>query len=204
MIPGLALSSDLLALLDLLFLCAFLGVGSTLMLVTLIHRQRVRDVVLSWLRPHHTPAWIAALALSAVLVLVCMTLQQGHTAQAVRLAGYAVGSAFFFVVALLSGTTLATRHALIKNVNRRWQPGSSDVQMLPWQAVRDYFVRETKRGAYRYVFFFVKNGQRARFEVVVPPAYAKDFGRLVGRQVDRRIERTASPSIPEDRKRLGR
>lgn len=201
MAPGLALPPDLLALLDLLFLCGFMGIGSTLMLVTIINRQRVRGVVLSWLRPRHGPVWIAAGALSAVLLLLFLALHNEHAAQAVRLAGYAIGCSFFLVVALLSGTTLATRRGLVKNVNRRWT--SSEAQMLSWQNVRDYFVRETARGSHRYVFFFVQSGARQRFEVTVPAAYAEAFARLVRQKVDRRLERTKHPAS-ESRRRAER
>lgn len=203
MAPGLALSPDLLALLDLLFLCGFMGLGSTLMLVTVINRQRVRGVELSWLRPRHGPVWIAAVALSAVLLLLLVALQNERAAQAVRLAGYAAGCGFFLVVALLSGTTLATRRGLVKNVNRRWTTAAnaSAAQTLAWHTVRDYFVHEKKGGTHRYVFFFVKSGTRQRFEVTVPAACAEAFARLVRRKVDRRLERR-TPHAREGRTRL--
>lgn len=197
------LPPDLFALLDLLFLCLFMGIGSTLMLVSIINRQRVRGVELSWLRPHYKPAWMAALALSAVLVLLFIALKSDRPAQAVRLAGYLAGGGFFFVAALLSGTTLVTRRGLVKNVNRRWQLGPSGTQALAWHAVRDYFVSETERGAHHYVFFFTHHGRRSRFELIVPAAYTDAFARLVHRRVDRRLERTAHPAS-EGRTRLQR
>lgn len=206
MVPGLGLSPDLLALLDLLFLCGFLGVGSTLMLVTVINRQRVEGVELSWLRPRHRPVWITALALSAVLLLLLVALHNGHTTQAVRLAGYAVGGGFFFVVALLSGTTLVTRRGLVKNVNRRQTPAASapaEAQTLAWHAVRDYFTTTTKHGRQRYVFFFVEDGARRRFEVIVPEALAAAFARLVRQKVDRRLKQNTPPAH-EGRSRLER
>lgn len=168
----------------LLVLCGFVGTASTLMLVTVINWMRVQGVQQAWRRGalYGWPAApLAFLALCAALVAAAAW--NGRSLEAVIVAGYACGGAFWLVSAALTRTVLVTRRGVVRHVNR-------PSQAFSWARVADYVCRDAGGGAQQYVFFVQEGGARRRVEVRVPAAQRAAFQATVEATLDVRFERS--------------
>ncbi len=175
-------TAELLSVLHLALLSAFVGIASLSMLLTLISHIRVRRILLSWRggRWYGVPLGPACFLLVAVGGLV-YALAQGYAIRPSVLIGYPAGGAFWFVAAYLARSVIVTDYGIIHDVNRL-------SQAVAWGQIVDYFAVEAKRGM-RYVFFYVEDGRRRRhrLEVTVPAARAAVFRHIVEAKLETRF-----------------
>lgn len=178
-------TAELLSVLHLALLSAFVGVASLSMLLTLISYMRVRRMLLSW-RLGRVPLGPACF-LAVVFGGLTYALWQGHAIRPSVLVGYPAGGAFWFVAAYLARSVVVTDYGIIHDVNRI-------SQAIAWRQVVDYFTVDAERGV-RYVFFYTEEGRRPcyRLEVTVPAGCAETFRRVV----EDKLETRFAPSLRE-------
>ncbi|MEM8488587.1 MAG: hypothetical protein AAF564_23770 [Bacteroidota bacterium] len=99
--------------------------------------------------------------------------------------GYLAGGVCWCVAMRLSAATIVTDFVIIRNM-------SSCGNVLCWNQVVDFFVRE-KGAALQYTFLYVDDeGCHARFDVEVPHTYNRIFNRMVSRSIEKKV-----PYMPE-------
>lgn len=175
------MSFELYISLQLLLLCVFVGGTSTLLIMTVINRMRVRRVLMSWQHGRSGRWPIGATAFVAIaLILTAYTGAQGSMLQAALASGYLVGGIFWWGAAFLTRTVLISAYGIVGHVNR-------DERVLAWSQVTDYFVVRDG-GHWRYTFFYRKDGAQQRFMLRVPAAYREAFQQVVRNHVDARFE----------------
>lgn len=188
-------TAELLSVLHLVLLSAFVGVASLSMLLTLISHMRVRRMLLAWRGGRFGgvppgPTCFLIVALGGLIY----ALMQGHAIRPSVLVGYPAGGAFWFVAAYLARSVIITDYGIIHDVNRI-------SQAIAWGQIVDYFTVDVKRGV-RYVFFYVEDDRRVRYrlEMTVPAACAEAFQHTVESKLAARF----TPSLKEtpDRKTL--
>lgn len=166
--------SELLSVLHLVLLSAFVGIASLSMLLTLISYVRVRRMLLSWRRGRLGgvplgPTCFLLIALGGLIY----ALAQGHAIRPSVLIGYPAGGAFWFVAAYLARSVIVTDYGIIHDIN-------CISRAVAWRQIVDYFTVDTKRGK-RYVFLYAEDDERPqyRLEVMVPAVHVDAFQRLV-------------------------
>lgn len=178
--PALA---DVLPVLHLTLLSAFVGVASVSMLATLISYLRVRRPLMAWrrgaLRGFPLGPALFTTAVSAGLFYAWFT---GHPVRPSLLIGYPAGGLFWCIGAFLSQSVLVTHYGVIHDINRI-------SRSIAWGQVVDYFAVEDERGARRYVFLYqdAEVPQRHRFELRVPVDQVEDFRAIVKAKLDARF-----------------
>lgn len=184
-------TADLLSIVHLTLLAAFIGVASLSMLLTVISHLRVRRMVLSWQDgPLYGLPVGPACFLLAALAGIIYALYQGQPVRPSVLVGYPAGGAFWLIAAYLARSVIITEYGIIHDVNRI-------SQAVAWGQIVDYFTVDDERGV-RYVFFYTEAGQpeRYRLEVTVPAARADAFDRLVTAKLDARFA-LAKSELPD-------
>jgi hypothetical protein len=180
-------TADLLSIIHLALLAAFIAVASLSMLLTLISHLRVRRMLLSWQdgRFYGIPLGPTCF-LVATFVGLGYALMEGQAVQPSVLVGYPAGGAFWLVAAYLARSVVITEYGIIHDINRI-------SQAVAWGQIVDYFTVDADRGV-RYVFFYAEAGdaQRYRLEITVPTARADAFQRLVEAKLDARFAFTQS------------
>jgi hypothetical protein len=179
-------TANLLAIVHLTLLAAFVGVASLSMLLTVISHLRVRRMLLSWRggRWYGIPVGPTCF-LVATLIGLGYVVIQGQPVRPSVLLGYPAGGAFWLVAAYLARSVIVTEYGIIHDINRI-------SQAVAWAQIVDYFTVDADRGV-RYVFLYTEeNGpQRHRLEVTVPAARADAFQRLVEAKLNARFAFTA-------------
>lgn len=186
--------ADLLSIIHLTLLAAFIGIASLSMLLTVISHLRVRRMLLSWQggRWYGIPIGPACF-LAATLIALSYALMQGYPVRPSVLVGYPAGGAFWLMAAYLARSVVVTEYGIIHDINRI-------SQAVAWGQVVDYFTVDADRGV-RYVFFYTEDDdpQRHRLEVTVPPSRAEAFHRLVEAKLNARFAfKMRALSDPED------
>lgn len=175
-------TAELLSVLHLVLLAAFVGIASLSMLLTLISHMRVRRLLLAWRggRFYGLPLGPACFLLVAFGGLI-YALAEGHAIRPSVLIGYPAGGAFWLVAAYLARSVIVTEYGIIHDVNRMGQA-------VAWRQIADYFTVRTKRGV-RYVFFYTEDDRRhqERLEVTVPAARAEAFRHIVASKLKARF-----------------
>ena len=179
-------TADVLAVLHLALLAAFIGVASLSMLLTLISHLRVRRALLSWQQGRWRGIPFGPTCfLVASFIGLGYALTQGHPVRPSVLVGYPAGGAFWFVAAYLARSVLVTEYGLIHDINRI-------SQAVAWSQIVDYFVVEAEQEA-RYVFFYRESGggQRHRLELTVPASRVDAFQQIVHQKLEARFTTAA-------------
>lgn len=177
--PALA---ELLPIVHLALLAAFVGVASVFMLTALISHLRVRRTKLTWrtglLRGVPLGPALFTLAVSSGLVYAWTT---GYPVKLPLLVGYPAAGLFWCIGAFLSRSVLITDYGIIHDINRI-------SQAVAWGQIVDYFVAEDG-GQLRYVFLYrdENRSQRRRLELRVPAHRAEAFHELVTAKLDARF-----------------
>lgn len=174
--------ADVLPVLHLTLLSAFVGVASVSMLATLISYLRIRRPLMAWRRGPFRgfplgPA-LFTIAVSTGLVYAWWT---GYPVRPSLLIGYPAGGLFWCIGAFFSQSVLVTHYGVIYDINRI-------SRSIAWGQIVDYFVVEDEGGR-RYVFLYqdTETSQRGRFELRVPADQAESFHDIVEAKLDARF-----------------
>ncbi len=174
--------TDVLPVLHLTLLTAFVGVASVFMLSALISYLRVRRPLMAWrrgrLRGFPLGPALFTTAVSSGLLYAWWT---GSPVEPSLLIGYPAGGVFWCIGAAVSRSILVTHYGVIYDINRI-------SRAVAWGQIVDYFAVEDE-GARRYVFLYqnTEADERGRFELRVPADQVDDFQSIVAAKLDARF-----------------
>lgn len=169
---------NLLAVLQVSLLLAFLITTGALMTLALRGRLRVRPIRFSWYGGGPVILWPGAFLFVVLVLTVYAAFEHDYRLLSLG-AGYTVGALCWCLAVRMSQAILVTDEQLIRSL---YDPG----EILVWREVEDFFVTPDGRKN-QYVFFFREaTGQRGRFEVAVPVSQDLRFRKLVSRLVEHR------------------
>jgi hypothetical protein len=171
----------LIELLHTVLVISFVSVTGLLFAVTLVHRLRVRHVIMTWRasRPGAMPAW-PIMFIGVVGLLYLYAINTGSGVPDLIFAAYLLGGVFWFAASLIAGTVIVTRHGVVHGIGR---PGSA----LPWVQISDWFEVPTGRRTHFVFLFNAAGGGRQRIELPVPVPQVERFRFLVRDHLDDRI-----------------
>ena len=175
--------TQLLSVLHLVVLTAFVGLASVYMLMSLISYLRVRRPLMTWsgrVRWWASPVGPALIAVGATGGMGTAW-AAGTEVPASAAIGYPAGALFWAVGAHLARTTVVTEYGLLPDINRI-------SRAVSWGQVVDYFARS--RGQYTcYVFLYetAPSADRQRLELHVPVGQAAAFRDVVEAKLDARF-----------------
>jgi len=174
--------TDILKLLQVFLLLAFLGVTGLFLILSVIHRRRLLGVLVSV--PTGTFFGIPArpVVFAAVLLAILGAgILAGATVSPFLIAGYILGAVCWGAATHISTTILVFDYGLVTGLIDR------DASLL-WNRVEDYFCRDKNRFQDLYVFFYRdERGKQRRFEVAVPRAYVTEFSQVVDDILETRV-----------------
>jgi hypothetical protein len=183
---------DLISVLHIVLLFAFVGATSVSMLVALINRLRVKRSLLVW--QERTPARVP---LGPALFLACVAAGLGTAAwvdyfvPAAVVIGYPAGGLFWLVAAWIGRTVVVTEYGIIHDVNRI-------SRAVAWGRIVDYF-STTRNGQPHFVFFYLDDeDRRRRLDLPVPKRRAAAFREAVARKLDARFRFSADRLVDEE------
>jgi hypothetical protein len=185
-------AADVLSVLHLLLLSAFVGGTSVAMLVALIQRLRVTRPVLVW-----RTGPITGMPLGPLLFLVLVgaglggATWMGQSVPPSAWIGYPAGGLFWFVATWLARSIVVTEYGIIHDVTRIHRA-------VAWNQVVDYF--ETTRGRQPHVVFFYRDhdGTRSRLDLPVAAAQVEAFRALVQQKLDARLQLSPEQAFDEE------
>jgi hypothetical protein len=185
-------TADVLSILHLVLLSAFVGVTAVSMIVALISRLRIQRTMLAW-RYGRITAFPLGPSLFLLLVgagfVYC-----GWTGQelpATVVVGYPAGGFFWFVATWLARSIVVTEYGVIHDVSRIRNA-------VAWGQVVDYF-RTTRNGVPHYVFFYLDDdGTRQRLDLPVPDKIEIDFEQIVSQKLDARFAFSMKQAYDEE------
>jgi len=184
--------ADVLSVLHLVLLSAFVGVTAISMIVALASRLRIQRTLLTW---RHGPLTSFPLGPSMFLLLVGAGFVYcgwvGQEVPATVVVGYPAGGFFWFVATWLARSIVVTEYGMIPDVSRIRRS-------VAWGQVVDY-VRTTREGQPHYVFFYLDDdGSRERMDLPVPAKVEAEFERIVSRKLDARFAFSAKQAFDEE------
>jgi hypothetical protein len=168
---------------------AFVLVTGLLFVLTLVHRLRVRRVLVSWraVRPGATPAW-PILFLALVAVMFVYSVSTAPDVPVMVFSGYLAGGLLWLASSVVAGGVLVTEFGIVRELGRAGE-------VLAWMQIGDYF--EVKKGKrVHFVFIYTAtDGERRRLQLTVPSAHVARFRRIVRARLDERIEAPLPRSV---------
>ena len=167
----------------------FVAVTGSLLALTLLHRLRVRGVVMTWRSPRTTsrPVW-PILFIGLVLILYVFAANAVPDVPAAVFAGYIAGGFLWLMSSLLSGSVMVTDFGVVREFGK---PGDA----VAWMQVEDYF-EASGAGKTTFVFLYeARDGIHRRLEVPVPVQHVDRFRRIVRAHVDDRIEAPVTHTV---------
>lgn len=156
-------------------------VTSTLMLVAVISRLRVRRPLLAW-----RTGLLGGLPLSPVLFLTAvaagmtMAWEPGAKIHPVLALGYPAIGLFWFVALWHARTTLITEYGIVHDVVRI-------SRAVPWGRIVDYSTTPTALGGAHFIFFYRTQSGVKRLDIDVPDRQRAAFEKVVKRKLDDRF-----------------
>lgn len=167
----------------------FVSVTGALLALTLVHRLRVRSVVLTWRAPRTgaLPVW-PILFIGLVVILYVFAANTVPGIPGTIFGGYVLGGVLWLVSSLMSGAVMVTDFGVVREFGR---PGDA----IAWMQVEDYF--EVTEGARTYFVFIYEapDGRHRRLELAVPARHVDRFRRIVRAHVDDRIEMPVTHTV---------
>jgi hypothetical protein len=164
----------------------FVGITAVLLGLTLAHRLRIQNVLLSWRA--FTPA--CAWPVTFVGLVSILAIYANNTASAVPswiFAGYVTGGIMWFLSAVLGATVIVSRHGVVRGFG-------GQKNAVAWFQVTDYFEVAERRGT-RFVFLCQAAEQsRRRIEILVPAVHVVQFRYLVNDRMEHRRISEPEPS----------
>ncbi len=160
----------------------FLLVTALLLATATAGLARAADVHMYWrdVRSHSVPA-TPAIFVGMMVLLEAGTLLFDLGIHPLLPAGYIIGGILWMVATVLTAAVVVTHHGIIVRCRRVRH-------RVAWRQVVDYFHFECG-GRQGHVFFYVdRSGTRRRLEIVVPARHREQFGSLLSRYVDTRLE----------------
>jgi hypothetical protein len=184
--------ADVLSVLHLALLSAFVGVTAISMIVALASRLRIQRTLLTW---RSGPLTSFPLGPSLFLLLVgAGFVYCGWTGQEVPasvVVGYPAGGLFWFVAAWLSRSLVVTEYGIIPDVGQIRRA-------VAWGQVVDYF-RTSRNGVPHYVFFYLDDdGARQRLDLPVPASVDGEFQAIVSQKLDARFAFSTKQAFDEE------
>jgi hypothetical protein len=167
----------------------FVAVTGSLLGLTLVHRMRVRSVVLTWRSPRTAtrPVW-PILFVGLVLILYVFAANAVPDVPGTIFGGYVAGGVLWLMSSLASGSVMVTDFGVVREFGK---PGDA----VAWMQVEDYF-EATDDSRTIFVFIYeAENGQHRRLEVPVPAGHVDRFRRIVRAHVDDRIETPVTHTV---------
>jgi hypothetical protein len=167
----------------------FVAVTGSLLALTLVHRMRVRSVVLTWRSPRTAtrPVW-PILFIGLVLILYVFAANAVPDVPGTIFGGYLAGGVLWLMSSLASGSVMVTDFGVVREFGK---PGDA----VAWMQVEDYF-EATDDSRTIFVFIYeAENGQHRRLEVPVPAGHVDRFRRIIRAHVDDRIEAPVTHTV---------
>lgn len=184
-------SADVLSVLHLLFLSAFVGVTSVSMLVALISRMRIQRTLLVWRTGPMTGFPVGpSLFLAAVGAGFAVAVWNDVSLAPSVWIGYPAGGLFWLVATWLARSVVITEYGIIHDVSRI-------SRAVAWGQVVDYFTT-TRNGTPHFVFFYMEEDARHRLDLPVAEPAAPAFQNIVSRKLDARFAFTARQAYDEE------
>lgn len=174
-------------ILHLVLLGTFLLVTTLLLATSSGGLNRAADVELYWrdVRAHSVPpAPVIFVSVMALLAAGALIVDLGI--HPLLPAGYLVGGILWLMASVLRAAVVVTHHGIIIH-------GKHDRHRVAWRQIVDYFEFQSDRRQGFVLFYVDRSERRRRVEVAVPPAHREEFGHLLSRYVDTRLE-----SLPEE------
>lgn len=186
---------EILSVLHLLLLSAFIGVASVTMLATLVSHLRVRCTLLTWRRGRFHGLPVGPVLFTVIVSAgLAYAWGRGYVIPPSILIGYPAGGIFWCIAAFLARSVIVTEYGIIQDLNRI-------SQAVAWGQIVDYFVASDE-GRERYVFLYMdaEGMRRRRLELEVPEVHVDDFRAIVEAKLDARF--AFSRQEPRDKKTL--
>lgn len=185
-------SPDVLSVLHLLVLSAFVGVTSVAMLVALISRLRIQRTLLVWRTGPVTGIPIGpSLFLGLVAAALGYSAWTGVSVPTHVLIGYPAGGLFWFAATWLARSVVVTEYGMIHDVSRI-------SRAVAWGQVVDYFTTH-RDGRLLFVFLYLDDDDtRQRLDLHVPETHAGPFHHIVDRKLDARFQFSAKQAFDEE------
>lgn len=185
-------SPDVLFVVHLFVLSAFVGVTSVSMLVALISRVRIQRTLLVW---RTGPLTGLPIGPSLFLLVVCGGLAYaGWTGTHVPnhvLIGYPAGGVFWFVATWLARSVVITEYGIVHDVSRI-------SRSVAWGQIVDY-VATCRDEQPHYVFFYLdEDDVRRRLDLPLPHTHAASFRGIVARKLDARFQFSVKQAFDEE------
>jgi hypothetical protein len=156
---------------------AFVSVTALLFVLTLVHRVRVRRVVMTWRAAGRSlPAW-PVLFLGAVALLLLYADNTGSSLPISLFVGYLLGGLLWLGSSVLSGSVVVTDYGIVPEIGR-------PREAIAWMQISDYFEVVGPRRTHFVFMYHAPEGRRERLEIAVPAARAREFKRIVARKLD--------------------
>lgn len=167
----------------------FVAVTGALLALTLMHRLRVRSVVLTWRSPRTgaRPVW-SILFIGLVLILYVFATNAVPDVPDAVFGGYVFGGALWLVSSLLSGSVVVTDFGMVREFGK---PGDA----VAWMQVEDYFEVADRSGTHFVFIYEAEDGLHRRLELMVPARHVDRFRRIVRSHVDDRIETPVTHTV---------
>jgi hypothetical protein len=165
---------EILRLLQVALLLAFLGVTGLFLTLSIVNRRRMDRVLVSVPVGGVFGVPISPILFVAVLLCVLVAgILAGSSVSPLLIFGYIVGAILWGVATQLSTSIRVFDFGIVRGLIDR-------NAYLPWSRVEDYFVRDPGRRCTVYVFLFRdETGRQRRFEVRVPRSHLVEFSEVV-------------------------
>lgn len=184
---------DVMPTLHFVLLGAFLLVTMLLLATSSGGLNRAADVELYWrdIRAHSLPI-APTIFVSVMTLLTVGALIVDLGIHPLIPAGYLVGGVLWMMASVLTAAVVVTQHGVIVH-------GRDARHRVAWRQVVDYFQfgGDRRQG---YVLFYVdRKGSRCRVEIVVPMKCREQFGHILSRYVDTRLQPLAEETYGDPR-----
>lgn len=183
--------ADVLHVLHLVLLSAFVVVTSVSMLLSLVSRVRIRRPLLVWRDGPFRGIPLGPSLFLAFVATGCIAALATNTSLSLPVwIGYPIGGFFWWVAAWLGRSVVVTEYGVIHDLSRI-------STAVPWGQVTDYFVTE-RNGSPHYVFFFTNDDGRHRLDLPVPASAAPAFDAVLARKLDARFALAEQEEFDEE------
>ncbi len=165
---------EILKLLQIALLIAFLGVTGLFLALSVVNRRRMDGVLVSIPVGGLFGLPVRPVVFLGVLVGILVAgILSDSSVSPLLISGYIFGAILWGAATYLSTSVFVFEFGIVRGLIDR-------NAYLPWSRVEDYFCHDVNRRRIVYVFLFRdETGRQRRFEVLVPRSHLMEFSEVV-------------------------